>query len=150
MEQPGDAGDPFAALPVVPEAPGGLPGSLELGAFSISLSVADLDASRSFYEKLGFEVTGGSAEENWLILKNGETTIGLFQGMFEDNMLTFNPGLTSRMQRIGSFTDVRELAAHFDSEGVELSDRSLDASSGPGWVALTDPDGNKVLIDQFF
>ncbi len=140
----------FAQLPVVPTGPEGLPGSLELGVFSISLSVADLEASKVFYETLGFEVTGGSAEENWLILKNGETTIGLFESMFEGNMLTFNPGLTARMERIESFTDVRELASRLESDGIKLSDRSIEGGSGPGWVALSDPDGNKVLIDQFF
>ncbi len=97
----------FEELPTVPAAPTGLPGSLELGAFSVSLSVADLDSSRAFYEKLGFEVTGGAAEHNYLILKNGETTIGLFHGMFEGNILTFNPGLTNRMERLETYTDVR-------------------------------------------
>lgn len=149
------ADDPEAAgfgveLPVVATAPEGLPGSLELGVFSLSLSVADLALSRDFYEKLGFEVTGGVGEEGWLILKNSETTLGLFSGMFEGNMLTFNPGLTPRMERIESFTDVREIAATLEAAGVEMTDRPEDGSTGPGSVILSDPDGNQILIDQFF
>ncbi len=140
----------FEGLPVVEAAPQGLPGSLELGVFSLSLSVADLGRSLAFYEKLGFEVTGGSADENWLILKNGETTLGLFSGMFEGNMLTFNPGLTPRMERIESFTDVREIAERLDEAGIELAERPEADSSGPASLMLTDPDGNNVLIDQFF
>ncbi len=139
-----------AELPTVPMSPQGLPGTVELGVFSLSLSVADLDRSRAFYEKLGFEVTGGDAGEGWLILKNGETDLGLFSGMFEGNMLTFNPGLTPRMERIDSFTDVRELAAHLESAGVELAARPEEGSTGAGSVMLTDPDGNNILIDQFF
>ncbi|MEZ5267422.1 MAG: VOC family protein [Microthrixaceae bacterium] len=103
-----DGGFDPESLPRVPSADHSLPGTLELGGFSISLTVADLDVSRAFYEKLGFEVTGGDAEGGWLILKNGETTLGLFSGMFERNMLTFNPGLTARMERIDSYTDVRD------------------------------------------
>ncbi len=137
-------------LPTVPTAAADLPGTLELGAFSISLAVADLAASRAFYEQLGFVVTGGDAEQNWLILKNGETTIGLFHGMFEQNILTFNPGLTNRMERIESFTDVRRIQAHLDEAGIELTDRADPDSDGPESIALVDPDGNPVLIDQFF
>lgn len=144
------AADFGVELPVVAAAPEGLPGSLELGVFSLSLSVADLARSRDFYEKLGFDVTGGAAEEGWLILKNSETTLGLFSGMFEGNMLTFNPGLTPRMERIESFTDVREIAATIEAAGIEMIDRPEDGSSGPGSVMLSDPDGNQILIDQFF
>ncbi len=110
MADDDDGGFDPASLPTAPAAPTGLPGTVELGVFSLSLAVADLDASRRFYEALGFEVTGGDAEQNWLILKNGETTLGLFHGMFDSNMLTFNPGLTPRMERLESFTDVREIA----------------------------------------
>lgn len=102
-----------------------------------------------FYEKLGFEVTGGAVEQNYLILKNGETTIGLFHGMFEGNILTFNPGLTNRMERLESYADVRAIQAALEDEGVQLQTRAEDAA-GPASITLTDPDGNAVLIDQFF
>ena len=136
-------------LPSVPAAPTGLPGRLELGAFSVSLSVADLGASRAFYEKLGFEVTGGAAEHDYLLLKNGECTIGLFHGMFEGNILTFNPGLTQRMERLESYADVRTIQKSLEDEGVQLQARA-EGESGPASIALSDPDGNAVLIDQFF
>jgi len=137
-------------LPTVPAAADDLPGSVELGAFSISLTVADLDVSREFYEKLGFVVAGGDPEADYLILKNGETTIGLFHGMFDQNILTFNPGLTNRMERIESYTDVREVQAHLEAAGVELNDRPEAGSTGPASITLVDPDGNSILIDQFF
>lgn len=138
-------------LPTVPHADESLPGSLELGAFSISLNVADLARSRSFYEALGFEVTGGDPQHDYLILKNGESTIGLFHGMFEGNILTFNPGLTGRMERLEHFLDVRQIQARLDDAGVSLTERvDPDAESGAAHVTLTDPDGNAILIDQFF
>ena len=136
-------------LPVIPAAPTGRPGSLDLGAFSVSLSVADLEASRGFYEKLGFEVTGGAAEHSYLILKNGESTIGLFHGMFEGNILTFNPGLTNGMERLESFADVRTIQTALEDAGVTLQTRA-DGEAGPASITLNDPDGNVVLIDQFF
>jgi catechol 2,3-dioxygenase-like lactoylglutathione lyase family enzyme len=137
-------------LPVVPPAgPTGLPGRLELGAFSVSLSVADLDSSRAFYERLGFEVTGGAPEQNYLILKNGEATIGLFHGMFEGNILTFNPGLTNRMERLESYADVRTIQTALEEQGVVLQTRA-QGEAGPASITLSDPDGNVVLIDQFF
>lgn len=139
----------FEELPAAPAAPTSLPGSLELGAFSVSLSVADLDSSRAFYEKLGFKVTGGAAEHNCLILKNGETTIGLFHGMFEGNILTFNPGLTNRMETLESYADVRAIQASLEDEGVALQTRA-EGEAGPASITLSDPDGNVVLIDQFF
>jgi catechol 2,3-dioxygenase-like lactoylglutathione lyase family enzyme len=139
----------FDALPTVPAADDSLPGTVELGAFSVSLSVADLDASRAFYEGLGFVVTGGSADDNWLILKNGESTIGLFHGMFEGNILTFNPGLTNRMERIESFTDVRRIQAGAEEAGLSITE-AADGDAGPAHISLVDPDGNAVLIDQFF
>jgi catechol 2,3-dioxygenase-like lactoylglutathione lyase family enzyme len=137
-------------LPTVPRAATDLPGSIELGAFSISLTVADLDLSREFYEKLGFEVAGGDPEADYLILKNGETTLGLFHGMFDQNILTFNPGLTNRMERIESYADVREVQRRLEDAGLELGDRPEADSEGPASITLVDPDGNPILIDQFF
>ncbi|CAN5887904.1 hypothetical protein BH23ACT11_BH23ACT11_15950 [soil metagenome] len=125
-------------------------GTLEHGAFSISLAVADLTASRIFYEKLGFEVTGGSADENYLILVNGEIIIGLFHGMFEGNILTFNPGLTNRMEQLDVCTDVREIERHLEEQDLELLQKTEAGSTGPASITLRDPDGNPILIDQFF
>ena len=141
--------EPFD-LPTVPSGPEGLPGGIELGAFSISLTVADLDVSREFYEKLGFGVVGGEPDHNYLILKNGETTLGLFHGMFDQNILTFNPGLTNRMERIETFTDVREVQEQLEEAGVELGDRADPDTTGAASITLIDPDGNPILIDQFF
>lgn len=139
-------------LPTVPETGSGLPGKMDLGAFSMSLNVADLDESRSFYEKLGFEVTGGDPGHGYLILKNGESTIGLFHGMFEGNILTFNPGLTNRMERIERFLDVREIQSRLQADGVDpVTPIAAEAGeTGPASMTLTDPDGNAILIDQFF
>lgn len=137
-------------LPTVPAADPTLPGTLELGAFSMSLNVADLEASRRFYEALGFVVTGGDPAYNYLILKNGETTLGLFHGMFERPMLTFNPGLTGRMERLESYTDVREIQQQLTDRGIELVEGTEPSGSGPAHLTLTDPDGNPILIDQFF
>lgn len=137
-------------LPSVPHAERDLPGTLELGAFSVSLSVADLARSRAFYESLGFEVVGGDADENWLILKNGRTTIGLFHGMFEGNLLTFNPGLTDRMERLEAYRDVREIQAALEGAGIELQTRVEPGDhQGAASITLVDPDGNAILIDQF-
>jgi len=137
-------------LPTAPAADPDLPGALELGAFSLSLSVADLATSRDFYSKLGFVETGGHADHGYLILKNGETTLGLFQGLFEGNILTFNPGLTNRMERLEQFTDAREVQARLDEAGVELTNRADAESTGATSLTLVDPDGNAILIDQFF
>ena len=123
---------------------------MDLGAFSISLAVKDLQASRAFYEKLGFEVTGGGTEQNYLILKNREIIIGLFQGMFEKNILTFNPGLTNRMERLEEFTDVREIQRDLKQEGLPLATEADENTTGAASITLTDPDGNPILIDQFF
>ena len=138
-------------MPTVPHADPDLPGQMELGAFSISLNVADLDTSRAFYEALGFVVSGGDPEHDYLIMKNGESTIGLFHGMFEGNILTFNPGLTNRMERIESFLDVREIERRLAESGVDLVEGvgADTGDSGPAHVTLTDPDGNAILIDQF-
>jgi catechol 2,3-dioxygenase-like lactoylglutathione lyase family enzyme len=123
---------------------------MELGAFSISLTVKDLSASRAFYEKLGFEVTGGSPEENYLILMNGEALIGLFHGMFDKNILTFNPGLTNRKERLDEFTDVREIQRGLKARGLDLTTEVDESTAGAGSITLVDPDGNPILIDQFF
>lgn len=121
---------------------------MELGAFSVSLVVEDLGRSRAFYETLGFEVTGGDPDHGYLILVNGSTVLGLFQGMFEENILTFNPGWNGPGQEADSFMDVREIAARLEETGVEFTDRNLPEGGGPGHVAFTDPDGNPILIDQ--
>ena len=122
--------------------------TIELGAFSVSLAVKDLTASQAFYEKLGFAVAGGVKEQNWLILRNGTTTIGLFQGMFERNSLTFNPGWGPQAKPLATFTDVRELQRRLEASGLKPSPRADEASTGPAYLALVDPDGNPVLIDQ--
>ena len=121
---------------------------MELGNFSVSLSVKDIAASREFYEKLGFAVFGGDQEQNWLILKNGAVVIGLFQGMFERNMLTFNPGWDGNAQPLTSFTDVRELQRELKAQGVELVNEADETTSGPASFIAVDPDGNPVLVDQ--
>ncbi len=123
---------------------------MELGAFSVSLTVQDLAASRAFYEKLDFEVTGGGEAENYLILRNGDTLIGLFQGMFEKNILTFNPGLSNRtLEPVADYTDVREIHRVLKERGLELDVDSAEGEAGPGHIVLSDPDGNPILIDQF-
>lgn len=121
---------------------------MELGAFSISLTVKDLDASKSFYEKFGFEVFGGDASQNWLIMKNGDHAIGLFQGMFEKNTLTFNPGWDSNARKLDTFTDVRELQRRLRAQGVELISEIDEDTSGPASFMAMDPDGNPILVDQ--
>jgi catechol 2,3-dioxygenase-like lactoylglutathione lyase family enzyme len=122
---------------------------VDLGAFSISLNVKDLEASRAFYAKLGFEVVGGVAEQNWLILQNSErTTIGLFQGMFEKNSLTFNPGWASDQGELDSFTDVREIQRTLRERGIEPTVAADESTTGPAYLTIVDPDGNPILIDQ--
>ena len=121
---------------------------MHLGHFSISLAVKDLAASRAFYEKLGFEVAGGQAEQNWLILQNGDSTIGLFEGMFERNMMTFNPGWDARANRLEEFSDVREIQRRLKENGLALTTEADEATTGPASLTLIDPDGNPVLIDQ--
>jgi catechol 2,3-dioxygenase-like lactoylglutathione lyase family enzyme len=122
---------------------------MDLGVFSISLAVKDLGASRAFYEKLGFVVTGGDPAHNYLILVNGRTVLGLFEGMFEGNILTFNPGWVGPGEEApADFTDVREIAAHLEAMGVELGTSKLPEEGGPGHITLSDPDGNQILIDQ--
>ena len=122
---------------------------MELGAFSLSLNIADIAASRAFYEKLGFHVAGGNQEENWLILRNGSTNIGLFQGMFERNMLTFTPGWDDQSQEVDPFTDVREIQQALEAEGIEFVEKADLSTSGPAYFRLVDPDGNPILFDQY-
>lgn len=120
---------------------------MQLGAFSVSLAVNDLAASRAFYAKLGFEPFGGDGE-HYQILKNGETIIGLFQGMFEQNILTFNPGWDQHCGAVDGATDVRQIATKLKADGIELMQETLDGETGPGSFVIIDPDGNPVLIDQ--
>lgn len=122
---------------------------MDLGNFSVSLNVKDLEASRAFYAKLGFEQVAGDASQNWLIMQNtGRTTIGLFQGMFERNSLTFNPGWTSDMQEADTFTDVREIQRTLVAQGLELQLTADESTTGPASLIVVDPDGNPILIDQ--
>lgn len=120
---------------------------MQLGAFSVSLAVKDLAASKAFYETLGFSPLGGNAK-NWIILKNGDTVIGLFQGMFEKNILTFNPGWDSNAQNLASFTDVRELQRQLKAKGVKLLTEADEKTTGPASFMAVDPDGNQILVDQ--
>jgi predicted lactoylglutathione lyase len=121
---------------------------MELGAFSVSLAVQDIEASKLFYEKLGFTVFGGDQSRNWLIMKNGSHVIGLFQGMFDKNILTFNPGWNSDAQKLGYFTDVRELQRQLKERGVKLISEADENTSGPASFMIADPDGNAILVDQ--
>jgi catechol 2,3-dioxygenase-like lactoylglutathione lyase family enzyme len=121
---------------------------MELGAFSISLTVKDIEASKNFYEKLGFRVMGGDQSQNWLILINGDTVIGLFQGMFERNMLTFNPGWDQKAEKVDSFTDVRELQRQLKAQGVVFENEADETTAGPAYFTVIDPDGNPILVDQ--
>lgn len=121
---------------------------MQLGASSISLSVKDIHASFEFYQKLGFEKFGGDIEQNWLILKNGESLIGLFQGMFDKNTLTFNPGWDTNAEPLASFTDVREIQQQLKTQGLTPIEEADESTSGPAHLTLTDPDGNPILIDQ--
>lgn len=121
---------------------------MELGAFSISLAVKDLEASRSFYEKFGFRAFGGDPSQNWLIMKNGDHVIGLFQGMFDKNILTFNPGWDSSAQKLATFTDVRQLQRQLKAQGVSLVSEADEGTTGPAHFMAVDPDGNPILVDQ--
>lgn len=121
---------------------------MELGAFSVSLAVENIEASRRFYERLGIEVFAGDAGENWLIMKNGNHAIGLFQGMFDKNTLTFNPGWDKDAQPLEEFTDVRELQRDLKAAGIELLSEADESTRGPASIFLMDPDGNPILIDQ--
>jgi catechol 2,3-dioxygenase-like lactoylglutathione lyase family enzyme len=122
--------------------------TVQLGNFSISLAVKDIAASKAFYEKLDFHQVSGNVAQNWVVLQNGTTTIGLFQGMFEKNSLTFNPGWTPMKETLEDFQDVRELQAILKARGLELQEEADEASEGPAFFTLADPDGNPILVDQ--
>lgn len=121
---------------------------MKLGTFSVSLNVKDIQTSKSFYEKLGFKVFAGDISQNWLILKNGNCTIGLFQGMFEKNILTFNPGWDEKANKLDAFTDVRDLQRQLKTEGIKMGIEADENSSGPASFTVVDPDGNLILVDQ--
>lgn len=121
---------------------------MELGAFSVSLAVKDIEASKLFYEKLGFTVFMGDQSQNWLIMKNGDHAVGLFQGMFDKNILTFNPGWSSDAQPLGEFTDIRELQRRLKASGVDMISEADENSTGPASLMIVDPDGNTILVDQ--
>jgi lactoylglutathione lyase len=121
---------------------------MDLGNFSVSLAVKDIEASRSFYEKLGFAPFMGDAAQNWLVLRNGDHVIGLFQSMFDRNTLTFNPGWDGDANALDTFTDVREIQRSLKSEGIEIVTEVDESGSGPGYLMVVDPDGNPILIDQ--
>jgi catechol 2,3-dioxygenase-like lactoylglutathione lyase family enzyme len=121
---------------------------MELGAFSVSLTVKDIHASKSFYEKLGFVQRGGDIKQNWVVLRNGDHLIGLFQGMFDKNMLTFNPGWDQHKDTPDSFTDIRVLQRALKAAGVAFSSEADESTTGPASFVLVDPDGNPILVDQ--
>jgi len=121
---------------------------MKLGAFSVSLAVKDLKKSQEFYEALGFKVFGGNSEMNYLIMKNGNSLVGLFQGMFEQNILTFNPGWDENAQKLESFEDVRDIQKSLKYKGIKLESKADESTTGPANIVLIDPDGNQILIDQ--
>lgn len=122
--------------------------TMDLGNFSVSLTVKDLKVSQQFYEKFGFKQVGGDPAKNWVVLKSGNQKIGLFQGMFEKNMLTFNPGWDGNAQKLESFTDVRELQKQLKAQGVKLTTEADETTAGPAYFMAVDPDGNPILVDQ--
>ena len=122
--------------------------TMKVGAFSMSLSVKDLKTSKEFYENLGFTVFGGGMDQNYLIMKNGNALIGLFQGMFQGNIITFNPGWDENAKNLSSFNDVREIQRHLKSKGIKLSSEADESTKGPASIMLSDPDGNVILFDQ--
>jgi lactoylglutathione lyase len=121
---------------------------MKLGAFSVSLNVKDIHISKSFYENLGFKVFGGEISQNWLIMKNENTIIGLFQGMFEKNILTFNPGWNQNAENLEEFKDVRELQKELKEKGINILSEAVESSEGPAYFTIEDPDGNQILVDQ--
>lgn len=134
-----------AAIPALALA---APPKLTPGAFSVSLSVKDIAASKLFYEKLGFSVTNGNQAKNWLVLRNGDHVVGLFQGMFDKNIMTFNPGWNQQAQKLPAFTDIRELQKQLKAQGLKLTTEADETTKGPASFTLTDPDGNQILFDQ--
>lgn len=121
---------------------------MKLGSFSISLTVKDIHKSKEFYEKLGFQYKGGNIDQKWIVLKNGNAIIGLFEGMFEKNIITFNPGWDENAGNLETFDDVREIQKILKNNGVELTREAITETTGPEYITLTDPDGNDILIDQ--
>lgn len=121
---------------------------MKLGAFSVSLNVKDIHVSKEFYENLGFQVFGGDITQNWLIMKNDNCIIGLFQGMFEKNILTFNPGWNENAENLESFTDVREIQKQFKEKGITMMSEADESTEGPAHFFIEDPDGNQILFDQ--
>lgn len=121
---------------------------MELGNFSVSLNVKDIHNSKSFYEDLGFKIIGGDISQNWIIMKNGNSTIGLFEGMFDKNILTFNPGWDENANKIKSFTDIREIQKQLKKKGIKLESEADENGSGPASLTIIDPDGNPILLDQ--
>ena len=121
---------------------------MKLGAFSVSLSVKDIHKSKAFYEDLGFQVFGGEITQNWLIMKNDSCVIGLFQGMFEKNILTFNPGWSQNAENLNSFTDIRELQKQLKAKGMSMLTEADESTDGPASFTIEDPDGNPILVDQ--
>jgi predicted enzyme related to lactoylglutathione lyase len=122
---------------------------MELGAFTMCLAVKDLGASKAFYEHFGFSAVGGDASQNWLVLKNGDHKIGLFQGILEKNTLTFNPGWDQSAQTLTAFTDVRELQRQLKAKGIALATEADEQSTGPAYFIAEDPDGNPIYVDQY-
>ncbi|MCE4050811.1 MULTISPECIES: VOC family protein [Bacillaceae] len=121
---------------------------MKLGAFSVSLNVKDIAVSKSFYEKLGFQSFGGDITQNWLVLKNGNCIIGLFQGMFDKNILTFNPGWNENAENLEAFTDIRDIQKQLKAEGINFQNEADEATNGPAHFFIEDPDGNQILVDQ--
>lgn len=121
---------------------------MELGAFSVSLTVKDIQVSKAFYENLGFQVFGGNMDQNWLIMKNENCIIGLFQGMFEKNILTFNPGWNQNAENLEDFTDIRDLQKQLKEKGINILTEADESSEGPAHFTIEDPDGNQILVDQ--
>ncbi|WP_160718709.1 VOC family protein [Bacillus sp. USDA818B3_A] len=121
---------------------------MELGAFSVSLNVKNINDSKSFYEKLGFQTFGGDLTQKWLIMKNEGCVIGLFEGMFEKNILTFNPGWDQNAKNLDSFTDIRDLQKQLKEKGINILSEADESSEGPAYVTIEDPDGNQILLDQ--
>jgi catechol 2,3-dioxygenase-like lactoylglutathione lyase family enzyme len=121
---------------------------MSIGAFSISLTVKDIELSKEFYQKLGFTEFGGDINQKWLILQNGDCTIGLFEGMFDSNIMTFNPGWDNNAQEVNPFTDIREIQKQFKNKGITFDQQTDQSTEGPASFVITDPDGNKILVDQ--